>query len=104
MIILPKPARCVLCRLNYFTPTPESCCPHCGFSGYPMDPAQDIKAAINWHELRVLTIWAEMYVMEQEELFPGFKNILAAIVKPLQEQFPTFRPLLNHIDPVPPIN
>jgi hypothetical protein len=34
-------------------------CPRCGASGSPMADKDDVEIKVNWHELRVLGIWAE---------------------------------------------
>lgn len=95
-------ARCVRCR-GEFTEADianRSACPTCGSTGVPMDPAQDVTIKINWHELRILTIWAENFAGQcdrkgeagehtEEPMLP----VVYAIAKALQEQCPTFAPL-----------
>lgn len=55
--------RCVDCRkefaLSYIEEIDAKKCPSCGTSALPMDAANDIQVKINWHELRILCIWAK---------------------------------------------
>jgi len=55
--------------------------------------AQDMSIKINWHELRILTIWADNYArLHKESTMP---QTVAAIVKQLELQRPdgTYGPL-----------
>lgn len=56
-------ARCTRCG-GEFTKDQmvgAKCCPACGTRGVPCDPANDVQVTINWHELRVLCMWAERW-------------------------------------------
>lgn len=57
-------ARCTNCYAEFSEQelaTITGGCPKCGTESLPMDPAQDIMLPINWHELRVLTMWASRW-------------------------------------------
>ena len=41
-------------------------CPKCGTAGVPCDYKNQTKVSINTHELRILCIWAERWVMEMK--------------------------------------
>ena len=88
-------ARCVRCRAEY-TATEllgAKSCPTCGTQGLPMDPAHDVAPTINWHELRILAMWAERWALACDERFTEQEPMLPvvfAIVRPLQEQFPSY--------------
>ena len=66
-------------------------CPKCGYDGYPCVPADDVSVDINWHELRILTIWAMNYANDTEK--PQLRQTVAAICRRLQGQYPDNTPL-----------
>lgn len=68
-------------------------CPACGSEGHPCSPSDDVAVNINWHELRILVIWAENYAAAHAEQSPSMPRTVRAIAKRLQEQFPSQRPL-----------
>lgn len=91
-------ARCVLCS-SEFTNTQlkgASACPKCGNEGLPMSPKQDVEIKVNWHELRILTIWAEHWANHIKDA-PDAKGqpvqTIFAIAKRLQDQHPLMSPL-----------
>lgn len=55
--------RCVECRkeysLAYIEEIEASKCPGCGTESLPLAVSQDTTIKINWHELRILAIWAK---------------------------------------------
>lgn len=63
-------------------------CPKCKSPSVPMSIAQDVTIKINWHELRILTIWASNYA---EKLPAHSKATLAAILRRLDAQKPNDR-------------
>lgn len=96
-----KTVRCVKCRSEFSNAELEEAvakgsqgCPACGDTGVPMSIEQDMTIKINWHELRILTIWADNYARQHKE-DPGMVETVAAIVKPLEMQRPSgdFAPL-----------
>jgi hypothetical protein len=52
--------RCTDCRSEFTESqiTGVNACPVCGTDSVPMNIADDVTIAINWHELRILGIWA----------------------------------------------
>lgn len=88
-------ARCVRCYRGF---TEEQIagatrCPFCGNKGVPMSPEEDVELKINWHELRILTIWAENYARQHIDRDPTMMDTVFAIVGRLQDQYPSFAPL-----------
>lgn len=90
-----KTTRCVICRTEF---TDEeianaSSCPFCKSEGIPMLISEDTQIRINWHELRILTIWASNYASNCNK--PNMNSALASILKHLELQRPdgTFAPL-----------
>ena len=69
----------------------EPNCPKCGNDGTPCAPADDCRVELNWHELRILTIWA----MNHAEALDGasHRRVVTAICKRLEKQHPDKGPL-----------
>ena len=67
-------------------------CPKCHTTGIPCDPNQDFKIEINWHELRILTIWASNWASEKA-FDKQSKSSLNGIIGRLQRQNPNGAPL-----------
>lgn len=89
-------ARCVDCR-GEFTEAQilnSMACPSCGSQGIPMSPSKDVTIKINWHELRILCIWAEQWAGAHTKDSPGMAQTIESIAKPLQAQYPSYDPLL----------
>lgn len=91
-------ARCVLCSSEFTNSQLRgaSACPKCGSEGLPMSPTQDVEVKINWHELRILTMWAEHWANHIKELPDAKGNPIQtvfAIAKRLQDQHPFKVPL-----------
>jgi DNA-directed RNA polymerase subunit RPC12/RpoP len=81
--------RCTRCRAEFTRAETSgvSACPSCGTRGLPMDVAEDVEIRINWHELRILTIWASNYA-QQANLERASREALAAILHALALQHP----------------
>lgn len=91
-------ARCVRCNESFTESQIKGAraCPKCGDPGSPMSPGQDVEVKINWHELRILCIWAERYadtIAGKEDVKSDIVKTVWAIVGRLQEQYPSFTPL-----------
>lgn len=90
-----KSIRCTRCRAEFSEAEAvgRGGCPACGDTGVPMSIAQDVTLRINWHELRILTIWADNYAREHCQ--PDGQAALAAIIRALEAQRPdgSFAPL-----------
>lgn len=72
-------------------------CPKCGSESVPCHTAQDLRVEVNWHELRILGIWAENYARQcagkpdaRNEKMPA---TVLAICRRLQRQHPDLTPL-----------
>jgi RNA polymerase subunit RPABC4/transcription elongation factor Spt4 len=63
-------------------------CPKCGTKGLPCAWRDQVTVTVNWHELRVLGIWAENYGRSIEK-----QNVIFAIARRLQVQHPGRAPL-----------
>lgn len=92
-------ARCTLCDYEVSQEVLDkglNCCPGCGATGIPCDPANDVHIKINWHELRILGIWAENWARRHLEEtgydYEGLK-VVHAIARRIQAQHPDGTPL-----------
>ena len=86
---------CTLCgaRFTHAEVDGAECCPKCGDKGLPCDPNDDVMVLVNWHELRILGIWAENFAQACQTRNPGGDGearpeIIHAITRRLQRQFP----------------
>lgn len=91
-------ARCVTCSGEFTSSQTrgKSGCPACGNPGLPMSPDDDVEVKINWHELRILTIWAENYagsIKGKPDVKGDPVQTIFAIAKRIQDQFPFRNPL-----------
>lgn len=74
-------------------------CPTCGSQGVPCGTDQDVTVEINWHELRVLVIWAENYAASCKRNAGADRSsekmplTVSAIARRLQRQHPDLTPL-----------
>src|SRR3974390_2998828 len=70
-------------------------CPKCGSQSVPCDVDKDTTVEVNWHELRILVIWAENWAghCRRQEVDRSSKTMpvtVAAIARRLQGQRPSF--------------
>jgi hypothetical protein len=81
-------ARCVTCGGEFTEEQIQgaTACPTCGDKGVPVDPANDVELRINWHELRLLTIWSDNWARENCD--EGARRAHAAILRRLRAQHP----------------
>jgi len=81
-----KTIRCTTCSAEFSDEeiATAGCCPSCKTTGLPMAISQDTTVKINWHELRILTIWASNWA-EQKCDEPQQKAV-ANIIKRLESQ------------------
>lgn len=94
--MIDKIARCLICNEEFTKEdlTHVSCCPKCGNSGLPADPKDDVTIKINWHELRILTIWAENWAARiKDETKTQPQLVVACIARRIQKQHPDKTPL-----------
>ena len=86
---------CTLCgaRFTHAEIDGATACPKCGNAGIPCDANEDMTVVINWHELRILGIWAENWAQHCQKLAPGGKGqarpeVIHAIARRLERQYP----------------
>lgn len=88
---------CVLCgaRFTHAEVDGHQCCSKCGHEGVPCDTNLDLSVVINWHELRILGIWAENYARscDAKDSSGHLVQTVQAIARRLQRQFPDETPL-----------
>jgi DNA-directed RNA polymerase subunit RPC12/RpoP len=60
-------------------------CPECGHRGIPADLTEKVSVSITWHELRVLTIWAERWASHCKDT-PNMLPTVYGIADRLQMQ------------------
>lgn len=90
--------RCTRCRSEFTDAQIQhaKACPKCGTRGVPMSVAQDVTIKVNWHELRILTMWAERWadqVAKNDDALPDAQAVVPAIARAIQAQHPTMPPL-----------
>ena len=90
-----KIARCLICNEEFTEEDLKNvlCCPKCGNKGIPANPKEDVTIKINWHELRVLTIWAEHWANQIDKECPKSALTVACIARRVQKQYPDKTPL-----------
>lgn len=95
----PPTIRCTNCRHEFniaqverhHARTGRPGCPHCGTLGVPMSIDEDVTVRINWHELRILGIfatnWAERAAASEG---PGHdaRGAVRSILRELERQRP----------------
>lgn len=69
-------------------------CPSCGNQGVPCDCTKDVRVEVNWHELHILTVWAENWAHrcaadKSDPVGAASPQVVHAIARRLQRQHPT---------------
>lgn len=62
-------------------------CPTCGATGVPCAISEDVNVAINWHELRILGIWASWWAEAKFKDQSGHRT-LRSIIARIEAQHP----------------
>ena len=95
-----KDIRCIICGKEYLNAEigdMATKCPNCGTECIPCDVKDDVDVKINWHELRILGIWAENWARQIDKDLPkeDERNLLTimTIAERLQNQHPDKTPL-----------
>ena len=70
-------------------------CPSCGDVGVPCTDKNQVQVSINWHELRILCMWAEHW---QGQMKDKPTKVVYAIAKRLSAQFPERDPLTMAVE------
>ena len=84
-------ARCVICDHVVVLTDGLTSCPKCGTRSLPCDPRHDVSIKINWHELRILCMWAESHANTNEgESQPdtSMRQTVYSIVRRIEVQHP----------------
>ena len=95
-----KDIRCIICSEEYTSSEIADLttkCPNCGTECIPCEIKDDVEVKINWHELRILGIWAENWARQLDENAEegderNFLTIMT-IAERLQNQHPDKAPL-----------
>lgn len=98
-----KTTRCTDCRSEFTDAEIEgaNACPSCGSKGVPMSISQDVTIRINWHELRILTIWSENWARHiAKDGGDQHWKALRSILRELDAQRPEGFPALTLADEV----
>jgi hypothetical protein len=92
-----KSIRCVRCGSEFSEVETAGArgCPNCGATSVPMAIAQDVTVKVNWHELRVLGIWANNWaaVCDEQDPTGDAKGAIAGTLRRLEAQHPNRPPL-----------
>lgn len=93
MIIEKTTTRCTDCYSEFTESQLEgqNCCPNCKTTSLPMFIDRDTTIKINWHELRILTMWASFWANEKLKHEPGYKtlnNIINRLELQKQDNWP----------------
>lgn len=86
--------RCTKCGSEFTDAQLEnvSACPKCGTKGVPSAIDDDVVVRVNWHELRILGIWASFWA-SKDDFEPDSRAALSAIIARLEKQYPEKTPL-----------
>lgn len=81
---------CTACGWKVVTFDGLKACPQCGSKGLPCDDADQVTVSVNWHELRVLCVWAERWAIEKvEPSNSGGRGTVYAIADRIRAQHPS---------------
>ncbi len=85
------PGHCMACSVKYsvLTGSPTHKCPRCGASPeYFLRAKDDVVIEVNWHELRILGMWAERWALEQGEDSQEMQRVVSMICGRIHAQYP----------------
>lgn len=63
-------------------------CPNCGSKGVPCSDDSQVTISINWHELRILHMWAERYALEKLDGAGTVYSIAERVLKQVKDKWP----------------
>lgn len=99
-----KTTRCTDCAAEFTDEEIQnaSSCPACGTTGVPCSISQDTEVKINWHELRILTIWASNWAAAKcgESQQKTVNSIIERLEKQRKEDWPALT-ILGEIKELP---
>lgn len=89
----PKTVRCTMCRTEFTDVEVEgaNACPVCHRPQLPMRIADDVTVAVNWHEIRILGMWAENWAIKAND--ESMVRSVRIITSLIQQQHPDKPPL-----------
>lgn len=91
--------RCINCGVEMVKvdlPADGTACPACGSTSLPCHIREDILLPINWHELRVLTIWASNFAYHPDfNIQEDSKHTLESLLTRLDQYRPINSPHLS---------
>lgn len=95
-----KTVRCTRCAAEFTDSEIQDAmaCPSCGSKGVPCSIAQDVDVRMNWHELRILVVWAEHYEETLTDL--DSHGVVEAIATRLMKYRPAAAPPLRLLDEI----
>ncbi len=79
--------RCTRCDFETDDTEGLTACPYCGSDRIPMDSTRDLTVRVNWHELRILVMWAMNWASRTEDPKKA-EAAVAAIARRLAHQKP----------------
>lgn len=84
-----KTTRCTHCSTEFSEDELAAAmsCPECGTTGIPCRIEDDVLLKINWHELRILGVWADNYA-HAANLEDDSRKVISAILARCEKQFP----------------
>lgn len=88
--------RCTVCRNEYTEDEikGKTSCPGCNTRSIACDTANDVTIKINWHELRILCMWAENWARQTEKSGnPNGPVLVSSIAGAIKQQHPERTPL-----------
>lgn len=90
-----KTIRCTDCAAEFTDEELEgkSACPTCGTASVPSSIADDVTIRINWHELRILGIFASNWAERCDEGPAKTARCVRSILKRIHAQHPERAPL-----------
>lgn len=85
-----KTVRCTDCHAEFTNSeiSSVSACPKCNTASLPMAIEDDVTLPINWHELRILTMWASNWAERFDEKSEHSKITLHKIIRRLEKYRP----------------
>jgi hypothetical protein len=63
-------------------------CPFCGTTHAPCSNKEQVNISVNWHELRILAIWAENWASLHKDDDSTMLNCIWGISHRVEKQFP----------------
>lgn len=85
-----KTVRCTHCEAEFTDAELEGAvaCPSCKTTGVPCAIANDVTVKINWHELRILGIWADNWARHIKDVDQDAQDVVGTITARLERQHP----------------